>query len=143
MPNFPYRNYMNESGGVVRAHVVTEATEGDVTTVEGNRAALAGDVVVAHQNEHFVDIMDGNEFAETYTEATDDDLRELQEQTTESPQGQGAVQKNFNPNDRKAAEVRDYLSKVKSQDEYDRVAQLERDGRNRSSAIPDRTWDDE
>lgn len=136
-----YKNYRNENGGVVKAHVVTEATEGDVMTVDGGRKALVGDVVVPSQNEYFVDVFPADEWGQNWSEVSDEELAEAEE--TETERVVGGVQKGYDPSQHTAREVNDYLKSVGSQDEYERVAAAERDGRNRSSAIPDRDWSDE
>lgn len=135
------KKYQNESGGVVEAYVVTDATEGKVQTVSGYVLALAGDVVVPSQNASYVDVYPGKEFFNTYREVTDDELAD-QEANTVVAQGQ-SVQPGFDPNTKTAAQVRDYLANVKSRDEYERVSEAERNGRNRSTAVPEREWDDE
>jgi hypothetical protein len=138
-----YRTYRNENGGVVRAHVTTEATEGRVNTLNGPVNALAGDVIVPSQNEYYSEIIPGDEFDEGYREVTQDELDEAAEQEGVSGNVSGAgVRRGFDPSKETASEVRKYLSSVNSQEEYERVAEAERNGRNRSTAIPEREWED-
>lgn len=134
-----YRNYRNENGGVVKAHIVTEATEGDVMTVDGGRKALVGDVVIPAQNEYYCDVVPADEFHAAYAEVSDEELAE----EDDAPVGSGGVvQKGYDPSQHTAKEVNDYLKSV-PRDEYERVTNAERNGRNRQSAVPDRTFDEE
>lgn len=136
-----YNLYRNENGGVVEAHVVTEETEGDVLTVTGGRKVLAGDVVVKSQNEFYADVMDGDDFHAVYSQTTQDEIDEAPSVAQDAPRGSG-VRKGYDPSVATAAEVRNYLSNVNSRDEYERVAAAERAGRNRSTAIPERSFED-
>lgn len=137
-----FKQYANENGGVVQAHVVDENTEGEYQTVDGQKTALVGDVVVQMQNGAYHEIVPADEFNSTYTEASDEDVTQLQADRGDTVNASGMqVQKGFDPNTKTATAVRDYLSRVGSQDEYNRVADAERKGRNRSSAIPERNWE--
>ena len=131
--------YQNESGGVVHAWVVTDATEGNVMTVTGSVLALSGDVVVPSQNEAYADVYPGKDFFAVYKEVTQDELDE-QESQQDVARGSG-VKPGFDPDKETAKSVRDYLSQVRSRDEYDRVAAAERSGRDRATAIPERDAD--
>lgn len=140
MPNVTWKTYRasDDSGGSVDAHVVTERTEGKFNTVNGSVTALAGrDVLIRHQNEYYVDVVSAKDFQQNWREETDKDRRS-DDSDTDSPSNTRAADPSFDPSQRTAAEVRDYLSRVRTRDEYDRVVKAERDGLNRKTAIAER-----
>lgn len=137
-----FRQYINENGAVINAHVVTEATEGNVVTVNGPRQVLAGDVVVEAQNGYYSEVHeDPTEFSQLYREVTQEDLDA--EDEAEVERVTVGVEKGFDPDKRTAKDVNKYLSQVKSREEFERVVEAEQNGRNRASAIPERNWDEE
>lgn len=131
-----YTTYRNENGGEVEAHYVTDATEGNYNTVAGPRKALVGDVLVKQQNGYYHEVVDRKGFEEVYHEPTDEEL----EDTNNDPFVGIAPQPRFDPNQETAATVADYLRRVTDRKEYERVTAAEKDGRNRSSAFVDRSW---
>ena len=122
----------------VRAHVVTDKTEGDVITPGQTEAhaARAGEVLVETGRPDVYTVYPADAWKELGLEAVEDqqDLSTEDTQETEEPV--------FDPNDHTAQEVRLYLRGLPDTDEgnaeYDRVTDAEREGNNRQSAFPRR-----
>lgn len=116
--------YENDEGTTVVAHRVTPDTEGKVRTVggQGSHYARTGEVLVETQNANAYDVFSSRAFDEMFPRRADGEEEE----------------RRFEPSGYTAREVRDYLASVQDEDpdEYDRVVDAERSGRNRSSAIP-------
>lgn len=115
--------YENDEGTTVLAHRVTPDTEGKVTLVGGGRHdARSGEVLVQSQNSNMFDVVPGRRFDEMFP-ARADGVEEERE---------------FNPSDYTAKEVRRYLeakSNEDDEDEVERVTDAERRGKNRKGAL--------
>lgn len=113
--------YENDEGAKVMAHRVTPDTEGEITLVGGaGHFARNGEVLVQSQNSNMYDVHQGRAFDDMYPLRTDGEEEE----------------RKYNPADYTAKEVRNYLLELDDDEEYDRVVEAERAGRNRASAIP-------
>jgi len=113
--------YENDEGAKVMAHRVTPDTEGEVCLVGGaGHFARNGEVLVQTQNANMVDVHPGRSFGEMFPSRADG-VEEV---------------RLYNPADYTAKEVREHLLSLDDDEEYDRVVDAERAGRNRTSAIP-------
>jgi hypothetical protein len=114
----------------VEAHVVTAETEGEFPMAGGTYPkARAGDVVV--RNGNYYDIYDAEAWANMELEGARD-----QEVLEPFPTEQSSAPE-FDPAGTDAASVRRYLLNPNTSDEEkQRVARTERDGKNRQSAFP-------
>lgn len=116
-------DYENDEGAIVTAHRVTPDTSGPVVKVGGGRhVPVPGEVLVRSQNANMYDVFTSRAFDEMFPRRADGKDED----------------RFFEPSGYTAREVRDYLERVREDDpdEYDRVVDAERSGRNRSSAIP-------
>lgn len=122
--NREWVEYENDEGAKVTAHRVTPETIGSVRLAGGGRHVLKpGEVLVRTQNANVYDVMTGRAFDDMFSTRTDG----VEEQ------------REFNPNDYTAKEVRSYLQRKSDEgeeEEYERVIDAERAGKNRKGAFP-------
>lgn len=132
-----FKNYKNENGGTVSAHVVTEETQGSYQTVDGRGAEVSvGSVLVQAGRPDAYDVVDAKSFRENYKE--DNSVTHDHDGLGEHTHSDDTVSDDdaeFNPDEHTADEVKAHLASVRGTEEYARVVSAERAGKNRSSAL--------
>lgn len=128
-----FKEYENENGARVRAHVVTEETQGHYQAVDGTGQTVGvGQVLVEAGRPGVYDVTDAKGFKDAYKEDKSADTVDVPAENDGTPDEGGS---DFDPSEHTAAEVKAYLDSVRGTDEYARVSAAEREGKNRGSAL--------
>lgn len=126
-----FREYVNDNGGEVRAHIVTEETAGTVTVVGGSAYdAAPGDVLFATERGDVFDVGNGDAL-DGYTDVTES------REDTEGDQGDEETEDEepaYDPSAYTVPEVTQYLSNA-TPAEVERVLSAEREGKNRQGVV--------
>lgn len=126
-----FKTYENKNGGRVRAHVVTEDSARRVQKVDGTgHDAKAGDLLIASDRPdsyHIgskADLEGWSELSDTDSEVTTPEVVDSEDEEV------------YDPSKHSAGEVRDHLDALRSRgerDEFERVANAEKNGKNRAT----------
>lgn len=132
-----FNDYENENGGKVSAAIVDDDTAGTVVRRTDGQTyeTKSGDVLVTAYRPQEYDV-----FSQGAAEEFTKNYKKSGGETTELPdssEGDEIDFEEFDPSERNASEVREYLSRSDiSNEERSRVIDAERAGKNRATAFP-------